>query len=157
MLDIKYIVTFTQSGDSAVRMARLRPSVPMLAFTPDAKTQKRLALSWGVDARLVDRAETADDMVNMVDAKAQGRWPRRGRRLRGGRVRHARGHARHHQLGVRPQDWPGARLTASLNHEGPVAPMWCGGPFVMIGRCGDQERLGEKFRASRSGSVGAAR
>ncbi|MFV0286412.1 MAG: pyruvate kinase [Demequina sp.] len=69
VLDIKYIVTFTQSGDSAVRMARLRPSVPMLAFTPDAKTQKRLALSWGVDARLVDRAETADDMVNMVDAK----------------------------------------------------------------------------------------
>ncbi|WP_084102042.1 pyruvate kinase [Demequina sp. NBRC 110051] len=67
VLDIKYIVTFTQSGDSAVRMARLRPSVPMLAFTPDAKTQKRLALSWGVDARVVDRAETADAMVNMVD------------------------------------------------------------------------------------------
>ena len=74
VLDIKYIVTFTQSGDSAVRMARLRPSVPMLAFTPDPKTQKRLALTWGVNARVVDRAETADDMVNMVDAalKADG-------------------------------------------------------------------------------------
>ncbi|WP_084078425.1 pyruvate kinase [Demequina sp. NBRC 110057] len=74
VLDIKYIVTFTQSGDSAVRMARLRPNVPMLAFTPEPKTQKRLALSWGVDARVVDRAETADDMVNMVDAalKADG-------------------------------------------------------------------------------------
>ncbi len=66
-LDIKYIVTFTQSGDSALRMARLRPQVPMLAFTPDVKTQKRLALSWGVDAQLVDPVETTDEMVNMVD------------------------------------------------------------------------------------------
>ncbi|WP_061962036.1 pyruvate kinase [Demequina flava] len=67
VLDIKYIVTFTQSGDSAVRMARLRPSVPMLAFTPEAKTQKRLALSWGVDAELVERVDSTDDMVNLVD------------------------------------------------------------------------------------------
>ncbi|WP_062073284.1 pyruvate kinase [Demequina sediminicola] len=67
-LDIKYIVTFTQSGDSAVRMARLRPSVPMLAFTPDPKTQKRLALSWGVSAELVDRVESTDEMVNLVDS-----------------------------------------------------------------------------------------
>lgn len=67
VLDIKYIVTFTQSGDSAVRMARLRPSVPMLAFTPEPKTQKRLALSWGVNAELVDRVDSTDDMVNLVD------------------------------------------------------------------------------------------
>ena len=75
VLDIKYIVTFTQSGDSALRMARLRPSVPMLAFTPEPKTQKRLALSWGVEARVVDRVETADDMVNLVDKalKDEGR------------------------------------------------------------------------------------
>lgn len=66
-LDIKYIVTFTQSGDSALRMARLRPQVPMLAFTPDRKTQKRLALSWGVNAELVDQVDTTDEMVNMVD------------------------------------------------------------------------------------------
>lgn len=66
-LDIKYIVTFTQSGDSALRMARLRPQVPMLAFTPDRKTQKRLALSWGVNAQLVDQVDTTDEMVNMVD------------------------------------------------------------------------------------------
>ncbi|WP_062078680.1 pyruvate kinase [Demequina globuliformis] len=68
VLDIKYIVTFTQSGDSALRMARLRPNVPMLAFTPDSKTQKRLALSWGVDAELVDRVDSTDEMVNLVDS-----------------------------------------------------------------------------------------
>jgi len=67
VLDIKYIVTFTQSGDSALRMSRLRPETPMIAFTPDAHTQKRLALSWGVEAELVERVDSTDDMVNLVD------------------------------------------------------------------------------------------
>lgn len=67
-LDVKYIVTFTQSGDSAHRMARLRPDVPMLAFTPDPETYKALALSWGVHAELVESVESTDDMVNLVDS-----------------------------------------------------------------------------------------
>jgi pyruvate kinase len=67
VLDVKYIVTFTQSGDSALRMARLRPETPMIAFTPDAHTQKRLALSWGVQAELVDHVDSTDDMVTLVD------------------------------------------------------------------------------------------
>jgi len=68
VLDVKYIVTFTQSGDSALRMSRLRPETPMIAFTPDAHTQKRLALSWGVNAELVDHVDSTDDMVNLVDS-----------------------------------------------------------------------------------------
>ncbi|BDZ61174.1 pyruvate kinase [Demequina sediminis] len=74
-LDIKYIVTFTQSGDSALRMSRLRPSTPMLAFTPDPATQKRLALSWGVHAELVEKVESTDEMVHLVDSylKQSGR------------------------------------------------------------------------------------
>ncbi|WP_062464785.1 pyruvate kinase [Demequina soli] len=74
-LDIKYIVTFTQSGDSALRMSRLRPSTPMLAFTPDAATQKRLALSWGIHAELVNKVDSTDEMVTLVDTylKESGR------------------------------------------------------------------------------------
>ena len=68
VLDVKYIVTFTQSGDSALRMSRLRPETPMIAFTPDPHTQKRLALSWGVDAELVDHVDSTDAMVNVVDS-----------------------------------------------------------------------------------------
>jgi len=66
-LDVKYIITFTQSGDSALRMSRLRPKVPMLAFTPDAHTQKMLALSWGITAELVAKVDSTDEMVNLVD------------------------------------------------------------------------------------------
>ena len=32
----KYLVAFTQTGDSARRMSRLRSPIPLLAFTPDA-------------------------------------------------------------------------------------------------------------------------
>lgn len=67
-LDVKYIVTFTQSGDSAQRMSRLRPETPMIALTPNPDTQKRLALSWGVRAEIVPKADTTDDMVNTVDS-----------------------------------------------------------------------------------------
>ena len=74
-LDIKYIVTFTQSGDSAQRMSRLRPSTPMLAFTPNPDTHKRLALSWGIHAELVEKVDSTDAMVNLVDSylKESGR------------------------------------------------------------------------------------
>jgi pyruvate kinase len=67
VLDVKYIVTFTQSGDSAQRMSRLRPETPMVALTPNPKTQKRLALSWGVKTEVVKKAETTDEMVSLVD------------------------------------------------------------------------------------------
>ena len=34
-LGAKYLVAFTQSGDSARRLARYRGAVPVLAFTPE--------------------------------------------------------------------------------------------------------------------------
>jgi len=40
----------------------------MLALTPNPDTQKRLALSWGVRTAIVPKAETTDDMVNIVDS-----------------------------------------------------------------------------------------
>lgn len=46
-LGVKYIVTFTQSGDSARRFARLRSPLQHLAFTPRSDVRSVLALSWG--------------------------------------------------------------------------------------------------------------
>jgi pyruvate kinase len=42
------IVTYTQSGGTARRVARYRPRVPILAPTPHAETYRQLALVWGV-------------------------------------------------------------------------------------------------------------
>jgi len=66
-LGVKYLVTFTQSGDSARRMSRLRSQIPLLAFTPVPKVRTELALSWGVQTYEVPQVEHSDAMVRQVD------------------------------------------------------------------------------------------
>ncbi|NED90902.1 pyruvate kinase, partial [Streptomyces sp. SID11233] len=46
-LDADALVAFTQSGDTARRLARYRTAQPVLAFTTDESTRNQLALSWG--------------------------------------------------------------------------------------------------------------
>src|SRR5450830_263496 len=52
-LEAKYICTFTQSGDSARRLSRLRPTRPVFAFTPVEHVWNQLALTWGIQPVLV--------------------------------------------------------------------------------------------------------
>ena len=70
-LGVKYLVTFTQSGDSARRMSRLRSHIPLLAFTPVGATRNRLALSWGTTTFHVPSVDETDEMVAMVDQDLQ--------------------------------------------------------------------------------------
>jgi pyruvate kinase len=63
----KYLVAFTQSGDSARRLSRYRGSIPMLAFTPVPVVRSQLALSWGVETFLGAPVEHTDEMVRQVD------------------------------------------------------------------------------------------
>jgi pyruvate kinase len=63
----KYLVAFTQSGDSARRLSRLRGTIPILAFTPRASTRSQLAMSWGVETFKTDQVEHTDEMVRQVD------------------------------------------------------------------------------------------
>jgi len=64
----KYLVAFTQSGDSARRMSRLRSPIPILAMTPEVGTYNRLALSWGVESMLTPVVGATDEMVKIVDS-----------------------------------------------------------------------------------------
>jgi pyruvate kinase len=66
-LGVKYLVTFTQSGDSARRMSRLRSAIPLVAFTPLEQVRNVLSLSWGVQTYLVPKVESTDVMVYQVD------------------------------------------------------------------------------------------
>jgi len=67
IVDAKYLVAFTQSGDSARRMSRLRSPIPILAMTPELGTYNRLALSWGVESMLTPIVGATDQMVKLVD------------------------------------------------------------------------------------------
>ncbi|NEA38496.1 pyruvate kinase [Streptomyces sp. SID11385] len=68
-LDADALVAFTQSGDTARRLARYRTAQPVLAFTTDESTRNQLALSWGVTPYLVPHVDTTDAMVDLVDAE----------------------------------------------------------------------------------------
>lgn len=67
VLGAQYLVAFTQTGDSARRMSRLRSHIPLLAFTPLESTRNQLALSWGIEAFLVQEVSHTDAMVLQVD------------------------------------------------------------------------------------------
>jgi len=68
IVDAKYLVAFTQSGDSARRMSRLRSPIPILAMTPEIGTFNRLALSWGVESMMTPVVGATDEMVKIVDS-----------------------------------------------------------------------------------------
>ena len=67
-VEAKYLVAFTQSGDSARRMSRLRSPIPILALTPDVATYNQLALTWGVEPVISEMVKHTDDMVKQVDS-----------------------------------------------------------------------------------------
>lgn len=72
-LEVKYLVTFTQSGRTARLLSRLRSPIPMLAFSPLATTRDQLALSWGVRCYRVPQVANTDEMVYQVDQVCQQR------------------------------------------------------------------------------------
>ncbi|MER7769957.1 pyruvate kinase [Kitasatospora sp. NPDC096140] len=67
-LHAKYLIAFTQSGDTARRLTRYRSPIPVLAFTYEPAVRSQLALTWGVETFLGPFAPTTDQMVEQVDA-----------------------------------------------------------------------------------------
>jgi pyruvate kinase len=67
ILEAKFLMTFTQSGDSARRICRLRSPIPILAMTPENGTYNRLALSWGVEPLMTTMVKHTDEMVLQAD------------------------------------------------------------------------------------------
>ena len=63
----KYICVFTESGDTVRRMSRLRRPMPIIGFTPDPETRRRMELTWGARSYLVDRVGSTDEMFVQVD------------------------------------------------------------------------------------------
>ena len=73
------LVSFTQTGDTARRLARHRCSIPLLAFTPDPAVRSRLTLCWGVETFITPTVQHTDEMVGAVqDAMLANGRGRRG-------------------------------------------------------------------------------
>ncbi len=67
LLGAKFLITFTSTGDSSRRLARVRPRIPHLAFTANQWTRSQLALTWGVETFLVPDVHHTDEYALLVD------------------------------------------------------------------------------------------
>lgn len=65
--DVSAIAVFTQTGRTALLMSKTRPSVPIIAFTPEIPILRRLNMMWGVIPFLVPSANSFENMVSIVD------------------------------------------------------------------------------------------
>lgn len=65
------IVSTTMSGYTAQQIARHRPQTAVMAVSPSERTQRRLALVWGVECVLVSNFSTTDKMLEQSVAAIQ--------------------------------------------------------------------------------------
>jgi pyruvate kinase len=78
LLNVPLIVCLTSSGFTARTIASYRPSVPILAVTPEPETFRQLALNWGVIPAIVERRPDYESMVELtreVIVKKGLAWP----------------------------------------------------------------------------------
>jgi pyruvate kinase len=78
-LNVSAIAVFTQTGRTALLMSKMRPRVPIFAFTPVKQVYQRLAAMWGVVPFIVPMRSTLREMVNSADEKLIGSgWVKAG-------------------------------------------------------------------------------
>ena len=70
-LDVAAVIAFTQSGTTARRISKFRPEAPVIAVTFDEKTQRSLAMNWGVTTVLSEVANNQCELARAI-AKEMG-------------------------------------------------------------------------------------
>jgi pyruvate kinase len=68
-IDATAIVAASESGYTALKAAKFRPSIPIVAATPSETVRRRLALSWGIIP--VSSPYTADGADTLIDNAVQ--------------------------------------------------------------------------------------
>ena len=66
--NVTAVACFTMQGQTAWLMSKIRPRVPIMAFTPDPDTARRLTFMWGVRPQLVPFVNSLEEMINQVDS-----------------------------------------------------------------------------------------
>jgi pyruvate kinase len=67
--NVTAISCFTMQGQTAWLISKIRPRVPIMAFTPALETWRRLAFLWGVNPHRVPFANSLEQMLNDVDSE----------------------------------------------------------------------------------------
>ena len=65
--NVTAVACFTMQGQTAWLMSKIRPRVPVMAFTPDNDTYRRLTFLWGVRPQLVAFSNSLEEMIDHVE------------------------------------------------------------------------------------------
>ena len=65
-LDVAAVIAFTQSGNTARRISKYRPKAPVIAVTFDERTQRSLAMNWGVTTVLSEVANNQNNECELA-------------------------------------------------------------------------------------------
>ena len=68
-LHMKLIAVFTHSGFTARLVSRYRPLVPIVAFSPEATTRRRMALLWGVTSRRIVDIKKIEGLAEIAEKR----------------------------------------------------------------------------------------
>lgn len=66
-VDARVISTITHSGNTARRIAKFRPKVPIIAFTESQKVRRQLNLVWGVKPVRLEEIFDTDSSVKLME------------------------------------------------------------------------------------------
>lgn len=65
-LEVKAIITSTESGYTARMVSKYRPKAPIFAVTPNLDVMRRMSLMWGVTPIYGEVAKTTDEMFELA-------------------------------------------------------------------------------------------
>jgi pyruvate kinase len=68
-LPMTVIAVFTESGSTARLISKYRPQPPIVAFSPDPETRRRLSLLWGVLPRTIARVRDIDGLAALAEKR----------------------------------------------------------------------------------------
>jgi len=66
--NVTAVACFTTRGQTAWLMSKIRPRVPIIAFTPNQDTYQRLTFLWGVRPQRVEFVNSLEEMLYHVEA-----------------------------------------------------------------------------------------
>lgn len=66
-ISARVLVAYTRSGFTARLLSKLRPEVPIIAFTPDRSVLSRLPMCWGVTPMHMRPAVTIDRLISAIE------------------------------------------------------------------------------------------
>lgn len=68
-MHMRVVAVFTETGLSARLVSKYRPRAPIVAFSPNAETRRRMSLLWGVFPRRISRIHNIDELARIAEER----------------------------------------------------------------------------------------